>query len=76
MSAPTEMFSLPLVHNKKARHILRNVTFTLSNSRQAEEHDMFRSKPTVGSVCGRMCGGLPTPHEHHPLKRCHPITLR
>ena len=29
-----------------------------------EEHDMFRSKPTVGSVCGGMCGALPTPHEH------------
>ena len=27
---------------------------------------MFRSKPTVGSVCGGMYGGLPTPHERHP----------
>jgi len=24
-----------------------------------EEHDIFRSKPTVGSVCGGMCRDLP-----------------
>ena len=26
-----------------------------------EERHMFRSKPTVGSVCGGICGGLPSP---------------
>ncbi len=24
-----------------------------------EEHDMFRSKPTAGSVCGGICRALP-----------------
>ena len=31
----------------------------------AEEHDMFRSKPTVGSVCGGICRALPFPYERH-----------
>ena len=30
-----------------------------------EEHNMFRSKPTVGSVCGGICGSLPQPYERH-----------
>ena len=34
---------------------------------------MFRSKPTVGSVCGGICRALSFPHERHPETLSYPI---
>ena len=34
-------------------------SITTRITQMQEEHDIFRSKPTVGSVCGGMCRALP-----------------
>ena len=31
-----------------------------------KKRNMFRNKPTVGSVCGGICRALPTSPEHSP----------
>ena len=50
----------------KTRDIFKRMSRSLHLIQDnAEEHDMFRSKPTVGSVCGGICRALPPPHERH-----------
>ena len=61
-----------LVKNNKRRTMLRSTSnsqqigyvgevcqVNILIDENPEEHGMFRSKPTLGSVCGGMCRALP-----------------
>ena len=53
-----ETLSYP-IYRKKRGIFQRKSRSLYLNQDNTEEHDMFRSKPTVGSVCGGICRALP-----------------